>query len=97
MEAELRWNLRVGIGWLELTDMDSHTVTRESQEVWVGVIVIRGWAFSVVERVMLSTDIPHSGQLNITILIPRTPVYFCVSVNLNEMSVVGLSVFIVSS
>ncbi len=41
MEAELRSNLRVSAVRSELTDLDMHTLTRESQEVMVGVIVVR--------------------------------------------------------
>ena len=47
-----------------------HTLTRESHEVLVGLIVTRNLPIEldVVDpnRVILSTDIPHSGQLNST-------------------------------
>ncbi len=38
MEAGLRWNLRVSAVRVELTDIDMHTLTRESQEVMVGLM-----------------------------------------------------------
>ncbi len=38
MEAELSWNLRVSTVRVELTGPDMHTLTRESQEVVVGLI-----------------------------------------------------------
>ncbi len=48
MEAGLRWNLRVSAVRVELTDLDTHTLTRESQEVMAGVIVVRKFSISVV-------------------------------------------------
>ncbi len=70
MEVGLSWNLRVVIDSLMLTDLDMHALTRESHEVFVGLIIIKGLPIEVdvvvPNRVMLSTDIPHSGQLNIT-------------------------------
>ncbi len=43
MEAELSWNLRVSVVRVELTGLDMHTLklTRESQEVMVGLIAAR--------------------------------------------------------
>ncbi len=41
VEAELSWNLRVSAVRVELTGLDMHTLTRESQEVMVGLIVAR--------------------------------------------------------
>ncbi len=48
MEAELSWNLRVSAVVVKLTDLDMHTLTRESQEVMVGVIVVRSLPIDVV-------------------------------------------------
>ncbi len=48
MEAGLSWNLRVSIGRLELTLPNVHTLTRESQEVMVGLIVLRIFPIDVV-------------------------------------------------
>ena len=49
---------------------DMHTLTRESQEVVVGEILVAKLLLPDVEmalkRLILLTDIPHSGQLNIT-------------------------------
>ncbi len=77
MEAGLRWNLRVSAVVVKLTDLDVHTPTRESQEVMAGLIVVRYLPidFVVVDpwMVILSTDIPHSGQLNITTSTLSTP------------------------
>ncbi len=39
MEAKLRLNLRVSAVRVELTDLDMHTLSRETQEVMVGLIV----------------------------------------------------------
>ena len=70
MEAELRLSPRVSVVRVELTDLDMHTLTRESQEVMIGLIVARTFPIDAVVvdpwREILSTDIPHSGQLNIT-------------------------------
>ena len=41
MEVELRLNLRVSATRVDLTDIDMHTLTRESQEVMIGSIVVR--------------------------------------------------------
>ncbi len=41
MEAELNWNLRVSDIRVESTGLGMHTLTRESQEVMVGLIVSR--------------------------------------------------------
>ncbi len=72
MEAEVSWNTRVSAVRSELTDLDMHTLTRESQEVMVGLVVARTSPIDAVVvdpwRKILSTDIPHSGQLNITTL-----------------------------
>ena len=55
-----------------------HTLTRESQEVVVGEILVRKFLFPDVEGALKScivvTDIPHSGQLNITTSTLSTPV-----------------------
>ena len=51
-----------------------HTLTRESQEVVVGEILVTKFLFPDVEvavkRLIVVTDIPHFGQLNITTSIP---------------------------
>ena len=55
-----------------------HTLTKESQEVVVGKILVRNVLFPDVEvalkRLIVLTDIPHSGQLNITTSTLSTPV-----------------------
>ncbi len=48
MEAELSWKLRVSDVGVELTDLDRHTLTRELQEVMVGLIVVRTFPIDVV-------------------------------------------------
>ncbi len=73
MEAGLSWNLRVSRS--KLTELDMQTLTRESQELMLGLTVARFVVVAVVDslRVILSTDIPHSGQLNITTSTLSTP------------------------
>ena len=41
LEVEGRVNTKVSIGRIELTVLDMHTLTRESQEVVVGEILVR--------------------------------------------------------
>ncbi len=41
MESKLSWNPRVSAVRVEVTDLDMHTLTRESQEMMVGLIVSR--------------------------------------------------------
>ncbi len=48
MEAELSWNLRVSAVRVELTELDMHTLTRESQEVMLGLIVARAFPIDAV-------------------------------------------------
>ncbi len=77
VEAGLNWRFRVSAVRVELTDPDMHTLTRESQEVMVGLIAARIIPLDAIVvdpwRVILSTDIPHSGQLNITTSTLATP------------------------
>ncbi len=47
MEAELSWTLRVSAVRVELTGPDMHTLTRESQEVMVGLIASRTFPIDV--------------------------------------------------
>ena len=55
-----------------------YTLTRESQEVVAGKILVRKVLLPDVEvaskRLIVLTDIPHSGQLNITTSTLPTPV-----------------------
>ena len=75
VEVEGRLNCRVITCREELIVRGSCTLARESQEVVVTEIVVRIFLVSEVAlRVRLSTDIPHSGQLNITTSTPLTPV-----------------------
>ena len=71
-------NTKVSTGRIELTVLDMHTLTRESQEVVVGEILVRNLLPPDVEmapkRLIILTDIPHSGQLNITTSTLSTPV-----------------------
>ena len=48
VEAELRWNLRVRNGRVEVTGLDMQTLTRESQEVMVGLILVTTFPIDVV-------------------------------------------------
>ncbi len=48
MEAELSWNLRVRNGRVEVTDLDMHALTRESQEVMVGLILVTTFPIDVL-------------------------------------------------
>ncbi len=48
VEAFLSCNLRVSAIRVKLTDLDMHTLTRESQEVMVGVIVVSQYLHVVV-------------------------------------------------
>ena len=63
---------------IELTVLDMHTLTRESQEVVMGEILDRKVLLPDVEvamkKLIVVTDIPHSGQLNITTSTLPTPV-----------------------
>ncbi len=61
-----------------------HTLTRESQEVTVGLVVPA--KPKLVRSVILSTAIPHSGQLNNTISTLLTPTKFGVPVKSNVIS-----------
>ena len=71
LEVEARLNTKVSTGRIELTVRDMHTLTRESQEVVVGKILVRRILLSddvevALKRLIVLSDIPHSGQLNIT-------------------------------
>ena len=63
-------NTKLSTGRIELTVPDKHTLTRESQEVVAGEILVTKVLLPEVEvalkRLIVVTDIPHSGQLNIT-------------------------------
>ncbi len=48
MEVELRLNLRVSATRVDLTDLDMHILTRESQEVMIGSIVVRKFPINAV-------------------------------------------------
>ena len=71
-------NTKVSTGRTELTVLDMRTLTRESQEVMVGEITVRKVLLPDIEmelkRLIYVTDIPHSGQLNITTSTLPTPV-----------------------
>ena len=68
--VEGRSNTKVIIGRRETKRPDMHTLTRESQEVVAGeifvtkVLLLDGEV--AVKRLIVLTDIPHSGQFNIT-------------------------------
>ncbi len=47
MEAEVSWNTRVNAVRSKLTDLGIHTLSRESQEVMAGVILIVVRAFPI--------------------------------------------------
>ncbi len=49
MEAGLSWNHRASNRSLSLTDTDMHTLTRESHEVKVGLIVLKMLPIDVTE------------------------------------------------
>ena len=78
LEVEGRVNTKVSTGRIELTVLDMHTLTRESQEVVVGEILVTKVLLPDVEvawkRLIVLTDILHSGQLNITTSTLFTPV-----------------------
>ena len=63
---------------IELTVRDMHTLIRESQEVVMGEILVRKVLLPDVEvamkRLIVLTETPHSGQLNITTSNLSTPV-----------------------
>ena len=63
-------NTKVSTGRVELTLLDMHTLTRELQEVVVGEIlatkVLLPADVEALKRLIVLTDILHSGQLNIT-------------------------------
>ena len=71
-------NTKISTGRIELTVLDMHTLTRESQEVVVGKILVRKVLLADKELALMSlivlTAIPHSGQLNITTSTLPTPV-----------------------
>ena len=71
-------NAKVSTGRIELTVLDVHTLTRELQEVVVGETLVTKALFPDVEValkiVIVLTDIPHSGQMNITTSTLPTPV-----------------------
>ena len=71
-------NTKVNNFRIELTLRDMHTLTRESQEVVVGEILVLKVLLPDVEvalkRLIVLTDILHSGQLNITTSTLPTPV-----------------------
>ena len=60
---------------------DMHTLTRESQEVVVGVILVTKALLFDIEVALKSwislTDIPHSGQLNLNSL--HSSIVWCIS------------------
>ena len=80
LEVEESLNTKVSTGRSKptLLYVDMHTLTRESQEVVVGEIVVRKVLLPDVDvalkRSIVLTDIPHSGQLNITTSTLPTPV-----------------------
>ena len=78
LEVERGVNTKVSTFRRELTSIDMHTLTRESQEVVVGEILVSKVLLPDVEvelkRLIVLTDIPHSGQLNITTSTLFTPV-----------------------
>ena len=78
LEVVGRVNTKINTCRIELAVLDMHTLTRESQEVVVGEILVRKLLLPDVEvalkRLTVLTDIPHSGQLNITTSTPPTPV-----------------------
>ena len=78
-----------------------HTLTRESQEVVVGEILVTKVLLPdivvALKRLIVLTDIPHSGQLNITTSTLSTPVKSSVSVKSKVISAVLAIEFIVSS
>ena len=94
-------NTKVSTGRVELTVPDMHTLTRESQEVVVGKILVRKVLLPDIEVALKSwislTDIPHSGQLNITTSTLPTPVLLDIAVKSKVISAVLAVVFIVSS
>ena len=56
-----------------------HTLARELQEVMVGEVLVRNLLLTddievALKRLIILTDIPHSGQLNITTSTLPTPV-----------------------
>ena len=71
-------NTKVSTGRIELTVLDMHTLTRESQEVVVGEILVSKVLVPDVEvatkRLIVLTDIPHFGQLNIITSTLSTPI-----------------------
>ena len=71
-------NTKVITGLTETIRPDMHTLMRESQEVVVGEILVAKLLLPDVEmalkRLIVLTDIPHSGQLNITTSTLPTPV-----------------------
>ena len=78
-----------------------HTLTRESQEVVVGEILVTKVLLPdivvALKRLIVLTDIPHFGQLNITTSTLSTPVKSSVSVKSKVISAVLAIEFIVSS
>ena len=78
LEVEGRLSTKVSTGRRELTVRDMHTLTRESQEVVVGEILVTKLLLPDIEeaikRLIILTDILHSGQLNITTSTLPTPV-----------------------
>ena len=71
-------NTKINTLQIELTVRDMHTLTRESQEVVVGEILVTKLLNPDVKvalnKAIFVTDIPHSGQLNITTSTLPTPV-----------------------
>ena len=78
LEVERGVNTKFSTGRVELTVLDMHTLTRESHDEVVGKILVRIVLIPDVEmalkRLIVLTDIPHSGQLNITTSTLPTPV-----------------------
>ena len=71
LEVEGGVNTKINTLRIELSVKGMHTLKRELQEVVVGEILVRNLLLSddvevVSERLIVLTDIPHSGQLNIT-------------------------------
>ena len=72
-----------------------HTLTRESQEVMVGLISLTNVPAS--EKIIVCTSTPHSGQLNITTSTLLTPLKSGVALKSKVMVVPRAVVCSVSS
>ena len=81
-------NSKVSCGRVDLAG--EHTLTRESQEVMVGLrfpTLCLAPEGKVSKTLMLCTSALHSGQLNITTSTLSTPAQLGLAVNLNSISV----------